>query len=36
MAVVYDNPEGHDTFYRFMATIQAFVDQASDLDIEWA
>ena len=36
MAVVYDDPEGHDKFYRFMATIQAFVDQASDLDIEWA
>ncbi len=36
MKVVYDDPEGHDKFYRFMATIQAFVDQASDLDIEWA
>ena len=36
MAVVYDDPEGHDKFYRFMATIQAFVDQASDLEIEWA
>ncbi len=36
MAVIYDDPEGHDKFYRFMATIQAFVDQASDLDIEWA
>lgn len=36
MAVVYDEPEGHDKFYRFMATIQAFVDQASDLEIEWA
>jgi len=36
MKVVYDDPEGHDKFYRFMATIQAFVDQAADLDIEWA
>ena len=36
MRVVYDDPEGHDKFYRFMATIQAFVDQASDLEIEWA
>ena len=36
MEVVYDEPEGHDKFYRFMATIQAFVDQASDLEIEWA
>ncbi|MCP3986497.1 MAG: hypothetical protein GY723_19110 [bacterium] len=36
MKVVYDDPEGHDKFYRFMATIQAFVNQASDLEIEWA
>lgn len=36
MAVLYDDPEGHDAFYRFMATIQAFVDQAADLEIEWA
>jgi hypothetical protein len=36
MRVVYDDPEGHDKLYRFMATIQAFVDQASDLEIEWA
>ncbi len=36
MKVVYDDPEGHDKFYRFMATIQAFVDQSSDLEIEWA
>jgi hypothetical protein len=35
MKVVYDDPEGHDKFYRFMATIQAFVDQTSDLEIEW-
>ena len=35
MKVVYDDPEGHDKFYRFMATLQAFVDQASDLEIEW-
>ena len=36
MKVVYDDPEGHDKFYRFMATIQAFVNQAADLKIEWA
>ncbi len=36
MKVVYDEPEGHDKFYRFMATLQAFVNQASDLEIEWA
>ncbi|MDP6980245.1 MAG: hypothetical protein QF570_16865 [Myxococcota bacterium] len=36
MKVVYDDPEGHDKFYRFMATLQAFVDQTSDFDIEWA
>ncbi len=36
MKVVYDDPEGHDKFYRFMATLQAFVDQAADLEIEWA
>ena len=36
MKVVYDDPEGHDKFYRFMATLQAFVNQASDLEIEWA
>ena len=35
MAVVYDEPEGHDKLYRFMATVQAFINQASDLDIEW-
>ncbi|HEB89840.1 MAG TPA: hypothetical protein ENI85_09745 [Deltaproteobacteria bacterium] len=36
MKVVYDDPEGHDKLYRFMATLQAFMDQASDLEIEWA
>jgi hypothetical protein len=36
MQVVYDDPEGHDKLYRFIATLQAFVDQASDLEIEWA
>ncbi len=36
MRVVYDEPEGHDAFYRFMATIQAFVDQSAELEIEWA
>ncbi len=36
MKVVYDDPEGHDKFYRFMATLQAFVDQSAALEIEWA
>jgi hypothetical protein len=36
MQVVYDDPEGHDKFYRFMATIQTFIDQSADLEIEWA
>jgi hypothetical protein len=36
MRVLYDTPEGHDEFYRFMATLQAFVDQTRDLEIEWA
>jgi len=36
MRVVYDDPEGHDKFYRFMATLQAYVDNARDLEIEWA
>jgi len=36
MQVLYDDPEGHDKLYRFIATLQAFVDQASDLEIEWA
>lgn len=36
MKVVYEDPEGHDKFYRFMATLQAFVNQAADLEIEWA
>ncbi len=34
MKVEYDDPEGHDKFYRFMATIQAFFDQAHKLDLE--
>ena len=32
--VEYEDPEGHDRFYRFMATIQAFLDEASHLDLE--
>jgi hypothetical protein len=36
MQAVYDDPEGHDKLYRFMATLQAFFDQARDLEIEWA
>ena len=34
MKVEYEDPEGHDRFYRFMATIQAFFDEASHLDLE--
>lgn len=36
MKVRYDDPEGHDKFYRFMATLQAFFDQAAGLRIEAA
>lgn len=36
MRVVYDDPEGHDKLYRFMATLQAYFDNARDLEIEWA
>jgi hypothetical protein len=32
MKVEYEDPEGHDRFYRFMATIQAFLDEARHLD----
>ena len=35
MQVLYEDPEGHDKFYRFMATLQAFVDQAREFEIEW-
>lgn len=34
--VEYDDPEGHDRLYRFMATIQAFFDEAAHLDLELA
>jgi len=33
MKVEYDDPEGHDKLYRFMATIQEFFDQARHLDV---
>ncbi len=36
MKVVYDDPEGHDKFYRFMATLQEYINLARDLEIEWA
>jgi len=35
MKVVYDDPEGHDKFYRFMATLQAYFDLARELQVEW-
>ncbi len=36
MQVVYDDPEGHDKFYRFMATLQEYINLTRDLEIEWA
>ncbi|MFQ5416138.1 MAG: hypothetical protein ACE5FL_03710 [Myxococcota bacterium] len=33
MQIEYDDPEGHDRFYRFMASIQEFFDQARHLDV---
>ena len=33
MKVQYDDPGGHDKFYRFMATLQAYFDQTSDLEL---
>jgi hypothetical protein len=35
MKVEYDDPEGADRFYRFMASIQEFFDQAHHLDIRY-
>ena len=32
--VEYEDAEGHDRFYRFMASIQEFFDQARVLDVE--
>jgi len=32
--VEYEDAEGHDRFYRYMATIQQFFDQARHLDVE--
>jgi hypothetical protein len=34
MKVEYVDPEGHDRFYRFMVTIQAFLDEAQHLDVD--
>ena len=34
MKVEYEDPEGHDRLYRFMATIQKFLDEANNLDVE--
>ena len=33
MKVQYEDAEGHDKFYRYMATIQEFFDQARHLDV---
>ncbi len=35
MKIEYEDPEGHDRFYRFMATIQAFLDEAQHLDVDF-
>jgi hypothetical protein len=32
--VEYEDPEGHDRLFRFMASIQEFFDQACHLDID--
>jgi len=32
--VEYEDPEGHDRLFRFMASIQEFFDQAHHLDVE--
>lgn len=32
--VDYEDPEGYDKFFRFMATLQAFFDLAADLDFQ--
>lgn len=32
----FEDPEGFDKFYRYMASIQAFFDQAAALDVELA
>lgn len=34
MKVEYEDPEGHDRFFRYMVTIQAFLDEAQHLDVE--
>lgn len=34
MKVEYEDAEGHDRFYRYMASIQEFFDQARHLDVE--
>jgi hypothetical protein len=32
--VEFEDPEGHDRFFRYMASIQEFFDQARNLDVE--
>ena len=32
--VEYEDPEGFDKFYRYMATLQEFFDQAQHVDVE--
>ena len=34
MKVEYEDAEGHDRFYRYMASIQEFFDQARHIDVQ--
>jgi hypothetical protein len=34
MRIEYEDAEGHDRFYRYMASIQEFFDQARHLEVE--
>ncbi len=34
MKVQYDDPVGHDKFYRFMATLQAYFEQVGEMELE--
>ena len=35
ISVIYDDPDGHDKLYRFVESIQAFLDLAAGLDIRY-
>lgn len=36
MRVAYEDPEGHDKFYRFIVSLQAFFDLAREMEVEFA